>query len=223
MAQIKGDVKYDIVPTWNIGLSAASPALGANIQKVARKPNYHEMINLLLEHLRKAQQLDVERKRSRGDVLFCLETIMARKVLFPANLTKEIPGIKELVLWVSLELDMKSIKDGEYTAGPLYLIEAYSENDTPYMNPMSGYNAFGFILKDLLGETFEKMIGSKRESKSATHKFGIDPNEYLGALKAQVSEPRRIECLYRRRATFVDHSIQKVVTYGYPIFITEMP
>jgi hypothetical protein len=225
ITQIEGMVKYDRVPTWSAGLSITGPTADASLQKAARKWTYHEMINHLLNHLKKTKQLDTERESVifRREVLFCLETCVARKALFHSDVIADIPGIKELALWISLEPEKTPLREEPgYPAGTLYLIESYFEDDSSYMHVHSGYSAFKYML-ETLGSQKLNLVKPRREEDVAelARLFALDPFEYLVGLKAQVSAPRRIECLYRRRATMVDLNIRRLVTFGYPIFIAD--
>ena len=228
IAQIEGMVKYNRIPTWSAGLSIIGPTANASLQKSARKWTYHEMITHLLNHLKKTKQLDTERESIafRGEVLFCLETCVARKVLFPSDIIADIPGIKELALWISREPEKTLVREKQgYPAGTLYLIESYFENDSPYMHAFSGYSAFKYMLGTLGIESRKLMMvepQGREDVEELARRFALDPFEYLVGLKAHVSAPRRIQCLYRRRATMVDLNIDRLVTFGYPIFIVDV-
>lgn len=237
ITQIKGAVNYDFIPTWSAGLSMTGLIASGGLQKVGRKQTYHEMITHLLSHLRKTGQLDTKRESEPGkcikQVLFCLETCVARKALFPSDLTADIPGIQELALWISLEPEKAPGREKlEYPAGPLYLIESYFKDDSRWYHAYTGYSAFSYMLEtfNTLGNKFRELKEVKKlkmlkswkqdeEIEELARRFAIDPFEYLVGLKAQVSAPRRIECLYRRRATMIDLASRRVVTFGYPIFI----
>lgn len=226
ISQIEGMVKYDRVPTWSAGLSITGPTADAGLQKVARKWTYHEMIIHLLDYLKKTKQLDTERESVvfRTEVLFCLETCVARKALFPSDVIAEIPGIKELALWISCEPEKTLMREKQgHFAGTLYLIESYFEDDLPYVHAFTGYSAFEYMLRTIRSQKLMKVKPSGQEDiAEMARRFALDPFEYLVELKAQVSAPRRIECLYRRRATMVDLNIDRLVTFGYPIFIVDM-
>ncbi len=228
-AQIEGMIKYYKVPTWSAALSLKGPTVSANYQKAARKCTHHEMIVQLLNHLKKTKQLDTERESVPGrvDALFCLETCVARKALFPSDIIADIQGIKELALWISREPE-KNIRqeNSTYPAGTLYLIESYFKDDSHYIQAFSGYSAFEYMLTTL--DLTKKLIthnsreGRQKHTAEMAHSFALDPFTYLTGLKAHISAPRRIECLYRRRATMIDMNIQdRLVTFGYPIFISD--
>lgn len=227
ITQIEGMEKHDKIPTWSAGLSITGPTAGVSLQKTARKWTYHEMITHLLNHLKKTKQLDTERESAvfRREVLFCLETCVARKALFPSDVTADLPGIKELALWISLEPKKTPGREKtEYPAGPLYLIESYFKDDSPYLHAFSGYSAFIYMLETLGIESRKLMMVKPRgqeDVEELARRFALDPFEYLVGLKAQVSAPRQIECLYRRRATMIDLNIGQLVTFGYPIFIAD--
>ncbi len=225
MFQIEGGIKYERVPTWSAGLSPG-PSAGISIQKISREWTYHEMITRLLTHLKDTKQLDTDRKHAVFDldkqVLFCLETCMAKKVFFPSDVTTEIPGIKEFALWISLELEKVSAQEKcGRPDGPLYLIESYFEGDTPFMHTFSGYSALMYILDNLRIEKKKFLPLGHDYEKELARRFALNPFEYLEGLNAHVSASRRIECLYRRRATMVDLDIGRRVYFGYPIFIAD--
>jgi len=228
IAQIEG--KCGFVPSYNAGLSITGPAAGATLEKVEHKWTNHEMITKLLDHLEKTDQL----KRERGlemhsQVLFCLETCVARKVLFPSNVTADLPGIKELALWISFEprKSLGKVKESSHiSVGPLYLIESYFE-DSPKVHTFTAYSAFMYMLDNLIIDN-QKLIMPKppaEKIEDLARRFSLDPFGYLEGLNAHISAPRRIECLYRRRATMIDLDkyleFKKLVTFGYPIFIAD--
>jgi hypothetical protein len=225
ISQIEGMVKYDRVPTWSAGLSITGPTVDASLQKAARKWTYHEMIIHLLDYLKKTKQLDTERESVafRTEVLFCLETCVARKALLPSDVIAEIPGIKELALWISCEPEKTLTREKQgHFAGTLYLIESYFEDDSPYVHAFTGYSAFEYMLRTLGPKTLMMDKSPRRKDVAElARRFALNPFEYLVGLKAQVSAPRRIECLYRRRATMIDLNIDRLVTFGYPIFIVD--
>ena len=225
ITQIEGMVKYDKVPIWSAGLSIIGPTAEASLQKAARKWTYHEMVTHLLNHLKMTEQLDTERESVvfRTEVLFCLETCVARKALFPSDVIADIPGIKELALWISCEPEKTPVREKPgHFAGTLYLIESYFEDDSPYVHAFTGYSAFEYMLRTLGSKKLMMDKPPRRKDVAElARRFALDPFEYLAGLKAQISTPRRIECLYRRRATMVDLNISRVVTFGYPIFIID--
>lgn len=156
VSQIKNPTIQQRTPTWNVSLSLIGPSLGAGLQTSTRQLGTHEMVKTLLDHLRKNEQLDTRRESVmfKDDVLFCLETCVARKVIFPSDLTKDLPGIKELAIWISMEPEQLHAQTDkpelsstrQQIAGPLFLIESHLESDDPYMNAWSGYSAYNYLM-----------------------------------------------------------------------------
>ncbi|MFV9677769.1 MAG: hypothetical protein ACNYVW_08990 [Methanosarcinales archaeon] len=230
-AQIEGIIKYYKVPTWSAALSLKGPTVSANYQKAARKCTHHEMIVHLLNHLKKTKQLDTERISvpSGYGAQFCLETCVARKALLPSDVFADIQGINELALWISCKPEKHFIHQNTIAqVGTLYLIESYFKNDLPFTQGLSGYSAFEYMLNILQNKVAmtvkskgQRTVKSKGQNADLARRFTLDPFEYLAGLKAQISAPRRIECLYRRRLIMADMKIDRFVTFGYPIFISD--
>ena len=227
--QIEGINKYDRVLNWSVKLSATGPTVDANSQKALHKWTYHEMIANLLNYLKKTKQLDTERESvpSRQGAQFCLERYVARKALLPSDVIADIQGINELALWISCEPKISCepektlVQEKLRRAGTLYLIESYFKNDLPYTRGYSGYSAFEYMLRNILQTKNARTVNPKGQITELARLFALNPFEYLAELKAQISAPRRIECLYRRRTTMIDWNIQRLVTFGYPIFIID--
>jgi hypothetical protein len=229
IAQIDNPMNYEKILTWNAKLSIKGPEVKITQQKVGRKWSDHEMITRLLDYLETKKQLDRERK---GKVtflsLFCLETCTARKVVLPSSITSNVPGIRGLVLWISPEPEenlwaKESAEEYYYQPGPLHLIECYFQGDPPYMEPFSGYSALIYLLRGLHDRHKLTMFlpNESPDLSELARSFARDPFSYFSKLKAYVGNPRRIKCLYRRRAAMIDMDIERVVTIAYPIFIAD--
>jgi len=211
ISQIKGAVKYDKIPTLAAGISTTGPKLIYTRTKVPLKWTYHEMIIELLDYLEKSNKMLKGRpSKQEENISFCLETCVVRK-LIPQE------EKQAFTLWISMSPEEKSneIHETPWKAGPLCLIESYSEIDDQ-TETLSGFS----YLTDIVMDYAKRFPPPETWSSDDTSWFAMESFETFLKNNFRVSAPHHVKCLYLIRAT-ISYENEKLVTFGYPIFISE--
>jgi hypothetical protein len=254
LEQIQGPQSYDKIPSWDINLSLTGLAVSGKQVSSPRPYTHNEMIDTLFSHLKQNDLLDYVRpKKPFNDCetgkIFGLEDMMARKAIFPIIDNKNLPGLRQLAVWVS-EPSHDELNGSGYGEGTfLYLIEAYWESDEPYHSTISGCSALGWILNNLeahsiipktstsYGELRAKQLKERGLSPylkpykfegKAEFENKDHPIKILEKLGAFIQPGRKIRSLYRKRYITDEmyfknwrrrHRSNDLVAY--PIFIAE--
>ena len=96
--QIKGPLHRELIPTWGVSFSAVGPTVTGRQTSSNRAHTDHEMVEILLKHLRRHGLLASNRPRHDHDIdeVFVLEHARAQKVILQvAPKDKSIP-LKEI-------------------------------------------------------------------------------------------------------------------------------
>jgi hypothetical protein len=238
--QIKGPNRIEKIPSWDVSISGTGPHVTGKQTATVREHTDHEMIELLLHHLRRNDLVSFQRPADHHDVqhAFVLERTVARKAIFPLEDKPSSIPLKEIAVWVSdpaqEQLDSSGYAEGTF----LYLLEAYWESDQPCMTTHSSFSALNAIVTELANHSVIANVpppllsGGKSRPVGLPHEVArlrsSHPAEAFEILGARLQLPRRIETLYRKRyltdeKVFEDSSgIHRCNDlFAYPIFIRD--
>ena len=227
--QIRSPITFDKIPQWSVELSITGPKAGGSQAKHIRPLTTHEKIDILVDYLRKKDELSEHRPELVGrDSVFCLETCEAVRVVIPFSVLLPSDNSSDISLWIS-PANWLETQSCHHPPGSLVLIEDYNQDDDRPWNKWSGYSALKLFAADL-----------QSRSRIISDKFGSqfdfpykDPLELIKELDLQIGARRSITVLYRIRATGMPCSdvrwlhpdisqlFKRVETYAYPIFIAE--
>jgi hypothetical protein len=161
-----------------------------------------------------------------GDLLafpFYRETMIATKVTLPRNLTRRVPGLNALVIWISdpQEGHLGSEKDFQFTGTFLYLLEAHTE-DGVFRSTLTGCSA----LQAVVNITFGKDLLERNSGEPFGRGNYQHPVEKLQSIGGIASFPRKITALYKKRYmtdeqrfTFNGQRFRSCDLLAYPIYI----
>jgi len=216
--QIKGPMRQEKIPTWDVSLSTTGPSLSRKQTSSMRAYTDHEMIEVLLKYLRRNKLLALTRPQHDHDVaeVFVLEKTRAQKAIFPINQSRSPKALKEISVWVSDPEPEELIGERDWLTGLgdaegtfLYLVEAYWDSDRPCMTTYSNYSALNAIISELAREAILPDVpepflqgGKMRHYGEPQHLANLrwlSPIDSFQALGADIQPPRRIETLYRKR------------------------
>jgi hypothetical protein len=194
-----------------------------------RKRFRHEHLEALVRELDRAGLLTRARPNSIPEYKakpFVIERLRATKVYFPPGLlTKALPSLRELVVWVS-EPSPEALRGAgdrtwRYDGTFLYVIGSFWQDQGP-SSFLSGCSALQIIANVIQGEPFlERNVQEPFGRRSFLH-----PVEKLKRLGGLVMDVREYEILYRSRymsdeQCFTDDNrVYRVHDLlAYPIFI----
>jgi hypothetical protein len=227
----------DLLPSWQVGISAAGPSAQISRPTNQKKYSEHEQIERMLKYLQDTQQLREYRPRywsgglfiSNTGPRFVHETCIAQKIVFPIKVkvsTTATTDIKHLVVWFSNP--MKKYKTTEPSfdlvrESFLYLIEDRRQDNEHGEFPLcSGYSVLHEVI-DSITEVCH--ISDRKLSILKDDKHPIDIFSELGGI---IQKPRQIKSLYRIRGispSLYSKDKNPVEAYsdlfGYPIYISE--
>jgi hypothetical protein len=213
-----------------VSLSITGPKVELSEESSDSPPTLHEKIETLIAQLREQKLLSTRRPIHLHDPEeearpFILEEISACKLLFPKTALDHLPGVQELVLWVS-DPNPEDLDPTDYriTGTFLYLTEIIFDKD--YNGRFwSGCSALQVIGNALAGRQL------LQRSFSANDPLGfnsyVHPVRKLLALGAKTTgEVRKVVSLYSKRYfsnelcfEFSGTNYRANDLLGYPIFI----
>lgn len=223
-----------------LGVSLVGPKLESNRSRTRREANVHERIELLIDFLKRGDDLRQGRPENTEDVglpntaRYVLEHTDAVKLIVPAPSLKAVSGLDSFALWISNpDFAIRPADRWDFVGSFLYLVEAHWD-DSPFHTTFSGCSALQAIVNaasglDLLAipkfpagpdgyaiPEFWEPLG--RGSKD-------HPIEKLQRIGATVSDTRRITTLYRLRYDEQCLNVDGEERHfndilGYPIFIS---
>lgn len=228
-----GDLPRDFHTSWKVVLSLAPQFEVARTPVEA--PSLIKQIRMAIEYLNQKELLLRRRPRAMLDVRendfrgrhFVLETMKARKIIFPKQATQCVPGLRDLAVWISdpLAEDMERNRDRwDYGGMFLYLTEAHWENGE-LETVWSGCSAFHAIMNHINDSTqlINRNIEGEEQRGEGSCAHPIERFERIGGV---ASEERRILSLYRMRYVTDEqvyvfrgkrHRVSDML--GYPLFI----
>jgi hypothetical protein len=222
-------LKKQKIPNWDVSMSLVGPKLGGKQTVSLREYTIYEKILKVEEYLKRNGMITSEvaliKPFTEKPELFCKGKIFASRAVISSKGKERIQGLDHLALWIN--------EKSESVKGPvaIYLIEAVSESDRPYVQGYTGYSALDFLLSDIGDQTKtfrSSLIGNAVDSEAnISHrdrfeKFATDPAHYLESLGAKLGPPKHIECLFRIRLVFMDFVRDRgmIGVIGYPIYIS---
>lgn len=240
MDQIKGPVFREKIPTWNVDFSAVGPKVTGSQKSEGRAFTDHEMIDVLVNHLKGNSLLAFSRPQHHHDVdqAFVLERMVATKAIFKASESRLPDPLKGIAVWAS-DPPASALNGSQYSEGTfLYLVEAYWDSDRPCSTTFSGFSALNAIVTELKDKSvlvdvpLPFLTGhkiSQRLPEDISRLNWLSPIDTLRTLGAQVQPPRHVESLYRKRylsdeQAFRDSSGQMHRSndlFAYPIYICD--
>jgi hypothetical protein len=148
--QIKGPVMRDKIPSWNVDVSAIGPKVSGSQKSEARAFTDQEMIDSLVNHLKRNDLLATARPQHHKDVKqpFVVERMVATKAIFRTSENRLPMPLKEIAVWVS-DPPASAFNGSQYSEGTfLYLVEAYWDIDRPCSTTLSGFSALNAIITE---------------------------------------------------------------------------
>lgn len=193
---------------------------------IRSQASYEEKMLVLYRELSKRGVISRERPRGmdpyprpglrwpvfEGTLFF--ETIVANRVVVPPTSDRKLAGVTLWIAW----WDESGTERIRRQPGPLYLIEDYRHADER-ADMYSGYSALELLVNQLHRREF---VGTFE--RPYRQLFARAPLELLGNLGAVAGAERRVDVLYRLRATASDPDAEEtyaVQTVGYPIAVGE--
>ena len=230
LEQFAAPVAYDKVPTWKAGISFTGPEVGVSQDRYPRTRTTHEKVDLLLNHLRKTDQMsegragpaDLDKYEVHGPKPFRLETCTSTRAFLVSNVRPTAPQ-PQMALWYSEPLARGT--------GSLLLMEDFAGDDRPAQfrvgTPCSALFNLMQEMHDQLRETIIDPDATRSRDVETAIRFTPGVTEVLRQLGARLGPARNITTLYRVRALFSEDyegtSRRQIATgtIGYPIFIRE--
>jgi hypothetical protein len=188
--------------SWKFSLSLGGPRY-ETVQETVDDPKViHEKLENLRVILYGFDDLATRRPRRMPnntrlthDKQFVVETMVARKVVFPKTSVADLPGVKGLAVWVS-DPDPMDFSDipWDFAGTFLYLTE-FLVDEGPFQTVYSGCSALQAIANSMFNRPF-----LERDCKEPLGRENLaHPIEKLQRLGGMVGDLREIECLYRIR------------------------
>lgn len=229
--------QIDLVPivrpsaSKKVSLSITGPSVEINQTAMERAHKVHEKIELLENFLSQNKMISYSRleemPEDRVDAqtpLFFIETMVARKVIFPRNLLLEFDSLTNLCVWVSdpneeLYVNQPWVWRGTF----LYLTQGHWDSGK-LKSFWSGCSALQVIVNKIEGfPLFSRSSNEIYGRHNADH-----PVDKLKSLGAFVGEERKISSFYMMRyptneqCYTVNGEIRRVNDLlAYPIYISE--
>ena len=210
----------------SISMSLTGPRLDAKQEQQVRERNLHEQVTSLIKLLRRHNLVQTDRpQRMRMDVNspFCIETMIAQKVILPAEELKQIPGLREFAVWVAKPKEQYDYGKPRYEAQGtfLFLTEAFWDT-SEFQSVYSGCSA----LKAIVNVAKGKELIERGNDWDWIIENPVDKLREFGGVP---SNEREITSLYRMRymtdEVFIgggrDVGLRRHDLLGYPIFIAE--
>lgn len=224
--QLSSPMAYDKVPIWNAVLGLTGPKAEATQTRPGRAFTMHEKItkfqsyindnNLVLDYRPRdafePRHLDTSKP-------FRSERMEARKCHIPLQDGQSTTGA--LNIWISIQPDDVQPADMRRRTGTLFLIEDFRGKER-HVKCLSGYSSLMLLTEELRPVIDQTQIEAFRRQDAAREQFGKNPVDTLADLGAKFGPPRRINAIYRVRATCNETAAEAAVTtIGYPIIVKE--
>ncbi len=212
-----------------MAVSFAGPQFESSREYGGADLKTHEKIENLLKFLRKNDAIDtarpIELDENRPDYVgrpFCLETMVAEKMIIPRKYLKGINNLLEFALWIS-DPDPSLFTDEPYTwrGTFLYLTQIhldYGKTRTVY----SGCSALQAVVNNIKGAPFYECDFNEPFGRFSS-KHPIAKLNKIGAISTGA---RKITSLYRKRYftneqcySYKGKEVRVNDLLGYPVFI----